>query len=56
MVLHKPGHLGDQKKPVAVAGYRWHGGSLDRLSGPQNIGYLQGWSTHSTPGCLEVEK
>lgn len=61
MVLQKPGGSGDQRRLLAglrvvLAGYGRQGGSLDRLSGPQNICCLQGWSIHNTPGYLGVEK
>lgn len=61
MILQKLGGSGDQRKTVAelralLAGYRGQGGSLDRLSGPHKTCCLQGWSTRSTPECLEGEE
>ncbi len=61
VILQKLGGSGDQRKAVAevralLVGYRRQGGSLDRLFGPQKTCCLQGWSTHSTPECLEGEE
>lgn len=46
-----------------LASYKRQGGSLDGvsgpldlLSGPQSTCCLKGWSTRSTPECLEGEK
>lgn len=61
MIPQKLGGSGEQKKAVPelsalLAGYRKHGGSMHRLSGQQNTYCLEGWSTRSTPECLEGEE
>lgn len=53
-LFQKSGTSGVQMKTLAeLKGLQMDLRGKERLSGPQNICYFQGWSTHSIPECLQ---
>lgn len=56
-LFQRPGTSGMQMKTLAeLKGLQMVLRGQDSLSGPQNICYFQGWSTHSIPEYLEGKK